>query len=171
MKKNYLGNDRHLDMTWYTGTTGILPIDITVKQAFKYGYLHHINRLMIMCNFMNLCQIKPDDAYKWFMEFSLDSYDWVMILNVYSMGMYADGGLTTTKPYISSSNYIMKMSNFTNTNSNWREIWDALYYNFIKNNYKKLKGRASIFRFQYDHLTSERKNEIVSISRKFLHKN
>ncbi len=52
---------------------------------------------MIMCNFMNLCRIEPDQVYAWFMEFSLDSYDWVMINNVYSMGLFSDGGLTTTK--------------------------------------------------------------------------
>ena len=50
-----------------------------------------------------------DDVYKWFMEFSLDSYDWVMIGNVYSMALWADGGMTMRKPYISGDGYIMKM--------------------------------------------------------------
>ena len=111
MKRNYFNNSRKLNKKWYNGTTGIVPVDHVIKLAFSYGYIHHILRLMVMCNFMNLCQIHPSQAYNWFMEFSLDSYDWVMINNVYSMGFYADGGLTTTKPYISSSNYLLKQSN------------------------------------------------------------
>lgn len=141
MKQNYFNNKQKLNESWYNGTTGILPIDISIKQAFQYGYIHHIQRLMVMCNFMNLCNIDPDYVYKWFMEFSLDSYDWVMINNVYSMGVYADGGLTTTKVYISTGNYINKQSNIPYDNK-WEVIWGILYYYFIYRNYKKLKGNG-----------------------------
>jgi deoxyribodipyrimidine photolyase-like uncharacterized protein len=81
--------------------------------ALDDGYIHHILRLMVVGNFMNLVGIHPDDVYKWFMEFSLDSYDWVMIGNVYSMALWADGGLTMRKPYISGDGYIMKMGNYS----------------------------------------------------------
>lgn len=116
-KPNYFGHKKKLNKKWYDGTTGIRPIDDSIKFAFKTGYLHHIIRLMVVSNFMNLCRIKPDDCYKWFMEFAVDSYDWVMIQNVYSMGQWADGGLTMRKPYISSDNYIVNMSNYK------REDW------------------------------------------------
>ena len=78
---------------------------------------------------MNLCQIHPDDCYKWFMEFAVDSYDWVMIQNVYSMGQWADGGLTMRKPYISSDNYIVNMSDYKR--NGWSEEWKSLYYHFL----------------------------------------
>jgi deoxyribodipyrimidine photolyase-related protein len=93
---------------------------------------------MCIANFMTISKIHPKNMYKWFMEFSLDSYDWVMEYNIYSMGSYSDGGQMTTKPYISSSNYIIKMSNY-NKNSKWIEKWDFLFWNFMKNHKNKIK--------------------------------
>lgn len=61
---------------------------------------------------MFLCGIHPDEVYKWFMEMFIDSYDWVMVPNIYGMSQFSDGGLMATKPYISSSNYILKMSDY-----------------------------------------------------------
>lgn len=135
---NYFNHQRRLTQKWYRGELGIRPVDWTIQTAFQTGYLHHILRLMMMANFMNLCQLHPHDVYRWFMEFSLDSYDWVMTNNVYSMGLYADGGLTMRKPYLSSSNYIRKMSDFSG--GDWEEVWDALFYRFLIKNEKKLAG-------------------------------
>lgn len=96
-----------------------------IKKVLRSGYLHHIERLMIAGNFMLLCEIKPDDVYQWFIKMFIDAYDWVMVPNTYSMIQFADGGLITTKPYISGSNYIIKMSNYKK--GEWSEIWDALF--------------------------------------------
>jgi deoxyribodipyrimidine photolyase-related protein len=84
---------------------------------------------MVLGNFMVLCEIDPDDVYKWFMEMFIDAYDWVMVPNVYGMSQFADGGIMSTKPYISGSNYILKMSNYKK--GPWCEIWDALFWRFI----------------------------------------
>lgn len=138
IKTNIFNHTKKLTKKWYNGSTGILPVDDCIKIAFNYGYLHHINRLMIMSNFMNLSEIHPDECYKWFMEFAVDSYDWVMIQNVYSMGQWSDGGLTMRKPYITSDNYILKMSNY-NKNDKWTKIWNEKYKQFIKKNKKHLK--------------------------------
>ena len=135
---NYFQNHQKLNKKWYLGTTGIRPVDETIKSAFQYGYLHHILRLMVMGNFMNLCHLHPDQVYQWFMEFSCDSYDWVMVNNVYSMALYADGGLTMQKPYLSSSNYILKMSNYQK-DGHWEEIWNALYYYFLYDKENEIK--------------------------------
>jgi len=167
MISNYFNNDKTLNKKWYDGTTGIKLIDIVIKQAFQYGYLHHICRLMIMCNFMNLSQIHPDSVYKWFMEFSLDSYDWIMINNVYSMGMYADGGLTTTKVYISSSSYIKRQSNIKNDGI-WDIQWTILYYYFIYRNLKKLKNRNQIYVNQWKSLNDEKKKQIIKMGKKIV---
>ncbi len=78
---------------------------------------------------MLLCQIHPNHVYKWFMEWYIDSYDWVMVPNVYGMSQFADGGLMSTKPYISGSNYLMKMGDYKK--GKWCEVWDALYWRFI----------------------------------------
>jgi deoxyribodipyrimidine photolyase-related protein len=84
---------------------------------------------MVLGNFMLLCEFNPDEVYRWFMEMFIDAYDWVMVPNVYGMSQYADGGLMTTKPYVSGSNYILKMSDFNK--GEWCEIWDALYWRFL----------------------------------------
>ena len=167
MKQNYFNNNKILNRAWYTGETTIAPVDATIQMAFRYGYLHHILRLMVMCNFMNLCQINPDSVYEWFMEFSLDSYDWVMVNNVYSMGMYADGGLTMTKPYISSDNYLTKMG-MKCQDDEWKEYWKVLYYYFIYRNYDKLTGRAAIYRHQWNNLNAKKKVLVKKIAKKFL---
>jgi len=68
----------------------------------------------------------PDEVHRWFMEMYIDAYDWVMVPNIYGMGQFADGGLMCTKPYISGSNYILKMSDYKK-DSAWTEIWDGLF--------------------------------------------
>ena len=95
--------------SWYEGTTGLPPLDHAIKNAVNHGWSHHIERLMILSNIMNLCEIKPTIVYKWFMEMFVDSSDWVMVPNVYGMGLFSDGGIFATKPYICGSSYFMKM--------------------------------------------------------------
>ncbi len=126
--------------SFYKGNTGIEPVDIVIKNIIKFGYCHHIERLMIIGNFMLLCRIHPNQVYKWFMEMFIDSYDWVMVPNVYGMSQFSDGGIFSTKPYISSSNYVKKMSTFKS--GPWCSIWDGLFWKFIKDN-------ESFFRKQY----------------------
>lgn len=126
---NYWGFTRKIPASFYTGTTGIIPLDDAIQKLEKTGYNHHIERLMIIGNFMLLCEFDPDQVHQWFMEMYVDAYDWVMVPNVYGMTQFADGGLMTTKPYISGSNYIMKMSNYTK--GPWQEIWDGLFWRFM----------------------------------------
>jgi deoxyribodipyrimidine photolyase-related protein len=63
------------------------------------------------------------------MELFIDAYDWVMVPNVYGMSQFADGGILSTKPYISGSNYLSKMSNYKK--GPWQDIWDALFWRFL----------------------------------------
>ncbi|MEL6253264.1 MAG: cryptochrome/photolyase family protein [Bacteroidota bacterium] len=127
--KNYWGFTRKIPASFYHGTTGIDPIDITIKKVLKTGYCHHIERLMVLGNFMVLCEFDPDEVYRWFMELFIDAYDWVMVPNVYGMSQFADGGLMSTKPYISGSNYLKKMSDYRK--GDWQQIWDALFWRFM----------------------------------------
>lgn len=135
---NHWQHERELPASFYTGTTGIEPVDNAIKRILNTGYCHHIERLMVLGGFMFLCEIKPHAVYQWFMEMFIDSYDWVMVPNVYSMSQHADGGLITTKPYFSGSNYIIKMSNYKK--GEWSEIWDALFWRWIFQNKDRLAG-------------------------------
>ncbi|PQJ79118.1 cryptochrome/photolyase family protein [Polaribacter porphyrae] len=127
--KNFWKFKRKIPKSFYDGTTGIQPIDDVIKKVNNTAYAHHIERLMILGNFMVLCEFDPDDVYQWFMELFIDAYDWVMVPNVYGMSLFADGGLMSTKPYISSSNYIMKMSNYKK--GDWQKTWDGLFWTFM----------------------------------------
>jgi deoxyribodipyrimidine photolyase-related protein len=127
--KNYWGFTRKIPITFWNGTTGIEPIDITIKKVLETGYCHHIERLMVLGNFMLLCEFDPDEVYRWFMELFIDAYDWVMVPNVYGMSQFADGGLMATKPYISGSNYLMKMSDYKK--GDWQPMWDGLFWRFM----------------------------------------
>jgi deoxyribodipyrimidine photolyase-related protein len=126
---NYWGFTNEMPAAFYDGTTGLAPIDQTIRKLLKTGYNHHIERLMVLGNFMLLCEIKPNAVYRWFMEMYIDAYDWVMVPNVYGMSQFSDGGLMTTKPYICGSNYILKMSDYPK--GEWQEIWDGLFWRFL----------------------------------------
>lgn len=127
---NFFHHDEKIPKKFWEGSTGILPIDTIIKRTLKTGYCNHIERLMILGNFLLLTESSPDEVYKWFMGYFVDAYDWVMVPNVYAMSQYADGGILVTKPYISASNYILKMSNYPK--GEWTEIWDGLFWRFLK---------------------------------------
>jgi deoxyribodipyrimidine photolyase-related protein len=127
---NFLNHTKKIPANFWSANTNIDPIDKTISKVLKTAYCHHIERLMILSNFMLLSGYDPNEVYKWFMELFIDAYDWVMVPNVYGMGQYADGGIFATKPYISGSNYILKMSDYAK--GDWSKEWDALYWNFIE---------------------------------------
>lgn len=152
---NFWGHQNRLPASFYDGTTGIEPVDTVIRRVLKTGYCHHIERLMILGNFMLLCEIHPDDVYQWFMELFIDAYDWVMVPNVYGMSQFADGGRITTKPYISGSSYVLRMSNFRR--GDWCPIWDALYWRFIDRHRSFFAGnpRMSVMVKQLDTMGSK----------------
>lgn len=122
--------DRPIPEAFYNGTTGLPPIDDAINHALTSGYCHHIERLMLLGNIMLLCGFHPQRVYQWFMELFVDAYDWVMVPNVFGMSQFADGGLFTTKPYLSGSNYVRKMSDYKK--GPWCDVWDGLFWSFIK---------------------------------------
>ena len=155
--KNYWGFYRKIPASFYDGTTGIPPIDITINKVLKTGYCHHIERLMILGNFMLLCEFDPKEVYRWFMELFIDAYDWVMVPNVYGMSQFADGGTFATKPYISGSNYIFKMSNYKK--DEWHKIWDGLFWRFmdVHRDFFLSNPRLGMLVRMYDKMSDEKK--------------
>ncbi len=127
---NFWDHQRHLTNHWYEGTTGVLPLDNSLKKVIKYGYAHHIERLMVIGNLMLLLEVHPKEAYNWFMEMFIDSSDWVMTPNVFGMALFSDGGIFATKPYICGSNYYKKMGGYKT--SDWCDAVDGLYWQFIE---------------------------------------
>jgi deoxyribodipyrimidine photolyase-related protein len=166
--RNYFEAHTPIPSSLWTGTTGINPVDYHIQILKKYAYTHHIPRLMVLGNYMNLCHIEPNEVYAWFMEMYIDAYDWVMVPNVYSMTLYADGGLLTTKPYIASSNYILKMSDFKK--GDWSPIFDALFWNFVGKHFDKLQneGRLGFIGVQYNKMPETKKQNYTKIAKEYL---
>ena len=169
--KNFFNNKRKMKDSWYSGNTGIPPLDYSIKNALKYGWSHHIERLMILSNIMNLSGINPKEVYRWFMEMFVDSSEWVMTPNVYGMGLFSDGGIFATKPYICGSAYFLKMMDFKK--GDWCHTMDGLYWNFInKNRNFFLKNpRLSMMVRILDKMSKERKDKIFKAANEFIDTN
>ena len=168
IKLNYWNHQRKLTKDWYDGTTGINPLDDAIKDCLKFGYTHHIPRLMVICNIMNLAQIHPNEIYRWFMEMFVDSSDWVMVPNVYGMGTFADGGIFATKPYSCGSNYILKMSNYKK--DDWCDVVDGLYWMFMSDNISFFKSnpRLAILVKSLERINNNRKEIIFDKANNFI---
>ena len=162
-KNNFFNHKKKLTKDWYEGSTNIPILDDTIMNLKKYGYVHHIPRLMVISNLMNLSGIAPQEVYKWFMECFIDSSDWVMTPNVFGMGLFSDGGIFATKPYLCGSNYLLKMSNYKK--DEWSIIVDGLYWSFIykhkdyfKSNHRLSMMYHSVIKMEKSKLDSHIKN-------------
>ncbi len=165
---NYWGFKRKIPKSFYDGSTGIPVLDDVIQRLNETGYNHHIERLMVLGNFMLLCEFDPDEVYRWFMEMYIDAYDWVMVPNVYGMSQFADGGLMATKPYISGSNYILKMSNYKK--GPWQEIWDGLFWRFmhVHRDFFTSNPRLGMLVRMFDKMPEEKKAKHIQTAESYL---
>ncbi len=163
-ERNFFNHERKLNESWYLGTTGIFPVDLLIKKVIKTGYLHHIERLMVISNIMLLCEIDPREVHRWFNEMFVDSMDWVMGPNVYGMGQFSDGGIFATKPYICGSNYLLKMSDYPK--GEWTDEVDALYWTFIEKNREFFMGnpRLSMMVRTLDKMSNEKREGLFILA-------
>ena len=138
-----LSNNKKIPNSWYIGNTELNILNHYIDKVKEYGYLHHIERLMIMNNLFILYEINFIDSYKWFMRCFIDSYDWVMIPNIYmNINSLNDKFKYMTKIYIASDNYIRKMSDFKETDD-FKYI-NKIYWDFLKKNKTLLKSDYGI---------------------------
>jgi deoxyribodipyrimidine photolyase-related protein len=165
---NFFEHTRPLPPGFYDGATGVLPLDTVIRRLLATGYAHHIERLMVLGNFLFLCEVDPREVYRWFMDLFIDSYDWVMVPNVFGMSQFADGGLMITKPYFSSSNYLRKMSDFPQ--GDWCDLWDALYWRFVGKNrdYLAKNPRLVPMLGYLDRLSPEKRQGLLKSADDFL---
>jgi deoxyribodipyrimidine photolyase-related protein len=165
---NFWSADRRMTAHWYEAGTGIPPLDHTIAIALRRGWTHHIPRLMVVGNLMTLCEIRPSDAHRWFMEMYVDSAEWVMGPNVYGMGLFSDGGIFATKPYICGSNYLLKMSDYAR--GDWCDIVDGLYWRFIDRHrdFFERNARLALMPRAYDRIADDRRDRILRSAEAFL---
>jgi deoxyribodipyrimidine photolyase-related protein len=109
---NFLEHKRPLPPWFWTGETKMNCLKHSIGQSLDMAYAHHIQRLMIIGNFALLYGAHPDEVDAWYLGVYIDAIEWVEITNTRGMSQYADGGIVGSKPYVSSANYIQKMSNY-----------------------------------------------------------
>ena len=183
--RNFFDHHRSMKPCWWTGDTGLVPLDDAIKKAVRFGWTHHIERLMILSNLMNLCEIQPREVHDWFMSMYVDSSDWVMGPNVYGMGLMSDGGVFATKPYICGSNYVFKMSDYPKPKkgetlfdavgddgqaATWADVMDGLYWRFIDRHRDFFAGnyRMSMMTRSLDKMKDDRKAFLFAAAERFI---
>ena len=112
LEENDWAAKRPLPEFFWSGDTDMNCLQHVIHRAVNSGYIHHIERLMVLCNFAVLARLAPAEVNNWFLAAFVDAYEWVMLPNVLGMGLNADGGRIATKPYIASAYYINKMSDY-----------------------------------------------------------
>ncbi|MCC4907548.1 cryptochrome/photolyase family protein [Microbacterium sp. cx-59] len=142
---NALGLSRPLEDWWYTGKG--IPVDVPVpvrsvlESVHRWGYAHHIERLMVLGNWFLLRGYAPAEVNRWFLALFVDAYDWVMVPNVFGMSQYADGGLVGTKPYISGGAYLQKMGSWWSSAQQAKEsAFTDAYWRFLDQHEDALAG-------------------------------
>ncbi len=112
LQENALDAQEELPDLYWTGETDMNCLKQAVGQTLKYGYAHHIHRLMVTGLFSLLFGVKPVEIHKWYLAIYWDAVEWVELPNVLGMSQYADGGMMASKPYVATGKYISRMSNY-----------------------------------------------------------
>lgn len=136
---NFYAHQRALPGWYWTGDTQMNCMKDSIGQTLKYGYAHHIQRLMVTGNFALLAEISPQQVSDWYLAIYIDAVEWVELPNVVGMALFANGGRFTSKPYIASGAYIKRMSNYCHGCQYRPEIqhgenacpMTTLYWNFL----------------------------------------
>ena len=177
---NYFSADRALPSFYWTSDTKMKCMAQAVEQTRKYGYAHHIQRLMVLGNFALLTGIAPQAVNDWFLTVYTDAYEWVELPNVSGMALFADGGAFATKPYAASGAYINRMSNYCKT-CHYKVAektgsdacpFNYLYWHFIKRNRPLLEENIRM-KMPYrtlDKMSAEKLDAIDLDSKLFLSK-
>ncbi len=152
--ENVLGNDQPLPPSFAGASTDMRCVSSVAGWVQRHGWTHHIPRLMVLANLATLVGARPTEVTDWMHRSFVDGADWVMVPNVVGMGMYADGGRMSTKPYVSGGNYIDRMSDFCRDcrfDPKKRVGEDAcpfttLYWDFLDRNADVLRGNHRLAR-------------------------
>ena len=176
--ENFLEASRKLPEFYWTGKTNMNCLKQCITETKENSYAHHIQRLMVLGNFVLLTGIKPDEVNNWYLAVYSDAYEWVELPNVTGMILYADGGVLASKPYAASGAYINRMSNYCKSchykvsSKNGEDAcpFNYLYWDFLIRNENKLRNnpRMGLIYRNLDKMKSEKFESIRSDSNTFL---
>ena len=158
---NQLDAPHDLPEFYWDGATNMECLRQTVGDVRERGYSHHIQRLMVLANFATLWGVEPKQLNEWFHATYVDAYHWVTTPNVVEMGQYGEG-VFASKPYVSSANYIDKMSDYcgdchyykTKDTGERACPFNALYWDFLDRNEDQLRSNHRMG-LMYSHVDSK----------------
>ncbi|MFX0544921.1 cryptochrome/photolyase family protein [Roseovarius sp. S1116L3] len=176
--RNILRHDRKLPWTYWGGDTKMACMKAAIGQTRDEGYAHHIQRLMVTGNFALLAGIDPAEVHEWYLSVYVDAYEWVEAPNVIGMSQWADGGIIASKPYVSSGNYINKMSDYCGRcaysvkqkTGEGSCPFNTLYWHFLNRHRQRFEGNhrmGMIFR-TWDKMDADRRAEVLETAETFL---
>lgn len=175
---NSLDHTNKLPSWYWDGNTKMNCLHHAIGQSLDHAYAHHIQRLMITGNFALLAGIDPSEVDQWYLGIYIDAIEWVEITNTRGMSQFADGGIVGTKPYVSSSNYIHKMSDYCKSchYSQSKKVGDkacpfnSLYWNFYDRHREQLEKnpRIGMMYRTWDKMDNETKEAILQQASNYL---
>jgi deoxyribodipyrimidine photolyase-related protein len=175
---NFFNHSRKLPEWFWNGKTKMNCLQQTIQQSLDHAYAHHIQRLMVTGNFGLLAGIHPDDMDSWYLGIYIDAIQWVEITNTRGMSQYADGGIVGTKPYVSSANYIRKMSDYCRNCSYQPDVktgegacpFNSLYWHFYDRNREKLSSnpRISMMYKTWGRMNPQTRRELITQANHYL---
>jgi deoxyribodipyrimidine photolyase-related protein len=170
--KNFFNHTEKLPEWYWTGNTKMTCLSKAIQQSLSKAYAHHIQRLMVTGNFALLAGINPDEVDAWYLGIYIDAFEWVEITNTRGMSQFADGGIVGTKPYVSSANYIDKMSDYCEGCHYDKKVkhgpkacpFNSFYWHFYDRNRDKLERnpRIGMMYRTWDKMDSTEKNKILN---------
>ena len=176
--RNELGHDRDLPPLYWGAETRMNCLSQAVGQTQRLAYAHHIQRLMVTGNFALLAGIDPHQVHEWYLEVYLDAYEWVEAPNVIGMSQFADGGIVGSKPYVSSGNYISKMSDYCRhcaykvTAKTGKDAcpFNLLYWDFLVRHRERFQKNPRISRIYgtWDRMDADKRKTIRAEAADFL---
>ena len=112
VNSNHLAASDPLPPAFTGSPTSMNCVSHVARWVAEDGWTHHIPRLMVLANLATLAGVEPKAMVRWMRAAFVDGAEWVMVPNLIGMGLYADGGRMSTKPYVSGGNYLSKMTDF-----------------------------------------------------------
>lgn len=141
LSKNHFNGHRRLTPAWYSGTTGIPPLDDVARKVNDHAYIHRAERIMVAGNMMLLAEIRTDEIYRWFNEMLVDAYDWMTLPFIHGLQAFEPAN-TGMRPAIAPSGYILQMSHYER--GIWSDVWDGLFWRFIEKHKGLIKHDPSM---------------------------
>ena len=176
--RNALDHTRKLPALYWGGETEMRCLRECVDATRRAAYAHHIQRLMITGNFALLAGVDPGEVHEWYLEVYADAYEWVEAPNTIGMSQFADGGIIASKPYVSSGNYIAKMSDYCKSCAYGVTVktgegacpFNLLYWHFLIRHRARFEDNprmAQMYR-TWERMDAEKRETVLSEAEAFL---